>query len=138
MAAPFNTISKLFRVHLKTLTSPPDIYWENVKYDPTPGTVHLRPKMIWLTGQLLDNAKRQINEGIFSVGVYVPPDIGEKVLNTWIDAIYTLFQSNLSLAPIPPDDVTFLVDILAVSRSSIRRDDNFVAANVDIRWVNYN
>ena len=133
MAAPYVTTAKLFRKKLATLNDAPPIFWENVNKRPAANTVHLRPRLIPVESQLLDVTRRQSNPGIYSIGVYVPIGKGEKELLTIMDNIYNLFQSVFNLIE---DD--FLVDLLAISRSGIRRDENYCMANVDIRFINYN
>ncbi len=133
MAAPFVLIAKLLRKKLATLSSPPVIFWENVGKDKTTNVTHLVPRLIPARGQLLDVERRQINTGIYSIGVYVAIGEGEAKLLALLDAIYTLFSDTMSLS-----ESSFRIDLMVINRSEIRRDNNFSMANVDIEFVNYN
>lgn len=132
MSTVFSTSASLLREKLSELPNLPKVYWENTVLTTVVNQVHLRPRIIPVTSQLLDVDRRQINGGIFSIGIYVPLNKGEKQLLTLIDSIYTLFNETLSLS-----EGSYIIDLLAISRSNLRRDENFCMANVDIEYVNY-
>jgi hypothetical protein len=129
---PFGTTASLFREKLSELPNLPKVYWENTVLTTVNNEVHLRPKIIPINSQLLDFDRRQSNGGLFSVGIYVPLNKGEKQLMALMDKIYQLFNETLSLS-----GGEYIVDLLAISRSGIRRDENFCMANIDIEYVNY-
>lgn len=132
MSSSFNAVTQLFRTALAEIPNVPPIAWENTDYTPTLGQVYLRPKMIPFSSSLNDADKHQENPGLFSIGVYAATGIGEGVLLEWVDIIANKF-SNLSLIT-----GAVMVDLLPVSRSSLRIEGNFAVINVEVSFINYN
>jgi hypothetical protein len=127
----FTNIETALHTRLATLTSSPPVQWPNTRYKPTENTTFIRPTILPSATTLETLAGMEQHIGIYQVDVFVPLEKGISTLDSWLDAIQSLFKSNKTLT------ATDVIFIQAVSRSQAQRQDSWYVGFVEINYICY-
>ncbi len=124
-------IELALHTRLATLGSSPPVAWPNVAYTPTQNTTFIRPTLLPAQTRLETLAGQQVHSGIYQIDIYVPLEKGVSVLNTWLDAVETLFSSSKTLT------ATDRIFIQATGRGRTERQDAWYTGFVEIQYICY-
>lgn len=125
-------IEAAFDTQLATLATPPPIAWPNTDYKPVEGTLFIRPTLMPATGALNTIAGSYLNKGFYQVDVFCPLDKGTASLNTWLDAIFTLFSGTKTLTASSQN--IFIQDIIP---GKAERQDGWYHGFIEIHYSCY-
>ncbi len=129
--AVFTNIEVALHTRLATLSASPPVQWPNTRYQPIENTIYLRPTVLPASTTLNTLAGMEHHIGIYQVDVFVPLEKGISTLDSWLDAIQSLFKSNKTLT------ATDVVFVQAVSRSPAVRDEAWYTGFVEINYICY-
>jgi uncharacterized protein DUF4128 len=127
----FTNIEAALHTRLATLGSSPPVAWPNTNYRPIENTTFIRPTVLPASTNLETLAGMEQHVGIYQVDVFVPLEKGVATLDSWLDAIQSLFKSNKTLT------ATDVVFVQAVSRSPAVRDEAWYTGFVEINYICY-
>lgn len=129
----FLDIEAALQTKLAAISGAPDIDWENAKvYTPVIGTKFWRPTHLPAHSELVSADALQKHQGIYQIDVFVPLNTGLAVMSADLDAIYTAFNSTLSLT-----SGIARVDILSVGRGRIVREESWCHGFIQIEYMCY-
>lgn len=129
----FLDISAALDSRLNTMTSLPPVAWENKSYDPTLGTLYLRPTLIpadTIQATLGDSGTDQ-NSGIYQIDVFAEAGQGKNAAVVMADNIASHFKRGT--------DLTYnsrTVRIRSVSRQvAVNNADGWYQIPIEINYI---
>lgn len=129
----FSDIETALQKKLDSIPSHPKIQWENdTTYKPSNGVRYWRPTHLPIRGEIASMNALQKHQGIFQVDVFVPAEKGLAQLMDDLDAIYTTYNTVLSLY-----QNETRVDMLNIGRGKIVRDQAWCMGFIEIYYVCY-
>ena len=128
----FLDISAALDDRLNNMASLPPVAWPNLKYEPTKGTLYLRPTLLPAEtfGETLGSGGTDNNSGIYQVDVFSPADAGKNAAYVMADNIAEQFK--------PVTELTYngrLVRCISVSIGATIADDDRFVLPVSIRYL---
>ena len=129
----FFDIESALEKKLDSIPNHPKIQWENDdSYKPMIGTTYWRPTNLPFRSELASTGALQKHTGMYQIDVFSPANKGQGALMDDLDAIYTEFNTVLSLYVNETR-----VDILSVGRGRTLQDDSWCRGFIEISYMCY-
>lgn len=130
----FADISAALDARLNAMAGLPPVAWENTGYEPTTGTLFLRPTLLPAdtAGATLSDTGTDEHIGVYQVDVFAPLGEGKAEAVAMADSIAEQFK--------PVTELTYnsrLVRCVAVSRGVGSRDDSWYQIPVTVSYLSY-